>query len=172
MEEWLHQYLVFRPLGFLYLLDSIGIKRNSDIVTMNETLAGMVSEEIASEVQAKYYKSREMKADGGIQEFDFDAEMRATRKKVDQYLAERKIDDAELYMEERREEFAAHGYYIRKLNQAYFAFYGIYGQDPASVSPVYSDLMELRSRSPSLRHFLDQVAEMKSYTELREALGD
>lgn len=172
VDEWLHQYLVFRPLGFLYLLDSIGIKRNTDIVTMNETLAWMVSQEIASEVQARYYKNKEeVKADRSTPQFDFDAEMRETRKTVDEYLAEGKIKEAERYMEERRKEFVAHGYYIRKLNQAYFAFYGIYAQDPASVSPVYADLKELRSKSPSLRHFLAQVAEMKSYNELREAIG-
>ena len=36
-EEWLHQYLAFRPLGFLYLLDLTGVSRNYEIATMNET---------------------------------------------------------------------------------------------------------------------------------------
>ena len=27
-EEWLHQYLAFKPLGFLYLLDLTGVSRN------------------------------------------------------------------------------------------------------------------------------------------------
>jgi len=73
-------------------------------------------------------------------------------------------------MEERRKEFVANGYYIRKLNQAYFAFHGIYGQDPASVSPIYEDLNQLRAESPSLRDFLDDVAAMRNYAELTEAL--
>jgi hypothetical protein len=42
-EEWLHQYLAFKPLGFRYLLDLSGIARNYEIAIMNETLAGMVS---------------------------------------------------------------------------------------------------------------------------------
>ncbi len=42
-EEWVHQYLVFKPLGFLYLLDLTGVSRNYEIATINETLASMVS---------------------------------------------------------------------------------------------------------------------------------
>jgi len=172
-EEWLHQYLAFRPLGFLYLLDSIGIKDNPDVITMNETLAGIVSREIGSQVYAKYYKNQEgVKVSHDIPEsdFDFDTEMRETRKAVEQYLSQGTIEEAEHYMEERRREFVAHGYYIRKLNQAYFAFHNIYGQDPASISPIYEDLQQLRAESPSLEYFLNTVASMKSYAELEEVL--
>lgn len=170
-EEWLHQYLAFRPLGFLYLLDSIGIKDNPDVITMNETLAGIVSREIGSQVYAKYYKKQEdVKVSHDAPEFDFDAEMRETRKTVDQYLCQGKIEEAEHYMEERRREFVAHGHYIRKLNQAYFAFHSIYGHDPASISPIYEDLQQLRAQSPSLKYFLNKVASMRSYAELEEVL--
>ncbi len=171
VEEWLHQYLAFKPLGFLYLLDAVGIRRNPDVLTMNETLVGMVSNEIGSEVYARYYQGQEqVKVERNALEFDFDAEMRESRKTVDYYLSQGKIEEAEHYMEERRKEFVAHGYYIRKLNQAYFAFHGVYGQDPASVSPIYKDLKQLRTKSPSLKHFLGNVSAMKSYTELTEAL--
>ena len=173
VEEWLHQYLAFRPLGFLYLLDSIGIRRDPAVVTMSETLAGMVSEEISSEVYARYNQGQEEeKVDHNALEFDFDAEMRETRRTVDHYLSQGKIEEAEYYMEERRKEFVAHGYHIRKLNQAYFAFHGIYAQDPASVSPAYRDLKQLRAQSPSLKHFLDRVAGMRNYAELTEALQE
>ena len=172
VEEWLHQYLAFRPLGFLYLLDSVGIRRSPEVVTMNETLVGIVSEEIGSEVYARYYSGQEeVKVECSALEFDFDAEMRETRRIVDGYLSQGKIEEAERYMEERRKESVAHGHQIRKLNQAYFAFHGIYGDDPASVSPIYSDLEQLRSETPSLRYFLDKAAAMSSYAELKEALG-
>lgn len=139
---------------------------------MNETLAGIVSKKIGSEVDARYYQGQKnMRADRSIVEFDFDAEMRQTRKQVDQYLNEGRVAEAEQYMEERRRLFVAHGYRIRKLNQAYFAFYGIYGQDPTSVSPIYNDLKELRAKSPSLKDFIAAVANMKSYSELMQALG-
>jgi len=173
VEEWLHQYLAFKPLGFLYLLDSIGVKQSPEVIDLNETLAGMVSREIGSEVYARYYQEQKAgEAERHAPDFDFNAEMSKTRKMVDQYLSLGKIEEAERYMEERRAEFAVQGYYIRKLNQAYFAFHGIYGQDPASVSPIYDDLEQLRKMSPSLKDFLNEVASMSSYYDLLETLGE
>ena len=172
IEEWFHQYLVFRPLGFLYLLDSVGIRQDFDIVTMNETLADIVSKEVGSEVRARYYPSqRKMGPDRSATEFDFNTEMKQTRRQVDSYLYAGRVEEAENYMEASRRVFVAHGYNIRKLNQAYFAFHGIYGQDPTSVSPIYNDLKELRSKSPSLKAFILNVATMKNYGDLTEALG-
>ena len=55
----LHQYLVFKPLGFLYLLDLTGVSRNYEIATINETLDTMVSKEIGSIVCEKYYPEYE-----------------------------------------------------------------------------------------------------------------
>ncbi len=171
IEEWFHQYLAFRPLGFLYLLDSIGVKRNLDIVTMNETLAGMVAEEISSEVLSTFYEG-EMENQFNEAGFDFDEEMRQTRRAVDEYLAQGKIEEAEKLMEEKRQRFVAEGHYIRKLNQAYFAFHDIYAYKPASISPIDEDLRELQRQSPSLKEFLDKVAGMTSYDDLRRAVRD
>ena len=56
-EEWVHQYLAFKPLGFRYVLDLLGISRSQDIITMNESLAGIVSSEIGDQVYNKYYAS-------------------------------------------------------------------------------------------------------------------
>jgi hypothetical protein len=171
VEEWLHEYLAFKALGFRYLLDSIGIRQDPDVITMNETLARMVSREIGAQVYARYYQGQEEdQTSTANSEFDFDVEMRETKRKVDQYLSQGMIGEAEQYMEERRQIFVAQGYHIRKLNQAYFAFYSIYAQDPASVSPIDTDLEELRARSESLSSFLNKVAGMKSYAELKEAL--
>jgi hypothetical protein len=171
VEEWLHQYLAFRPLGFIYLLDSLGIKQDQDVIVMNETLAGMVSEEIGSQVYARYYAAEKtVKADKMAFTFDFDTEMRLTRRNVDLYLAQGDIEGAVRYMEERRQVFWSHGYKIRKLNQAYFAFHGIYGSDPASVSPIDGDLKLLRAESHSLKDFLDKTSRMSSYADLVKAL--
>ncbi len=38
-EEWFHQYLAFTPLGFRYVLDVTGLKRNYEVATLNESLA-------------------------------------------------------------------------------------------------------------------------------------
>ena len=172
IEEWFHQYLAFRPLGFLYLLDSTGVREDADIVTMNETLVGMVSEEITSDVLATFYQGEAMENQSNEAGFDFDQEMRQTRSAVDEYLAQGKIEDAERFMEEKRQRFVAEGHYIRKLNQAYFAFHQIYAYQPASVSPIDDDLRELRKQSDSLKEFLDEVGSMTSYDDLRKAARD
>ncbi len=173
VEEWLHQHLAFRPLGFRYVLDSVGIAQDPNIIIMNETLAGMVSKEIGSQVYARYYGAQEpAKKEKKSLDFDFDAEMRQTRKNVDKYLAQGNIEEAERYMEEQRQAFLAHGYNIRKLNQAYFAFHGIYGYAPASVSPIHGELKQLRARSASLKDFLQNVSGMSSYADLVRALKE
>jgi len=172
-EEWLHQYLAFTPLGFMYLLDATGIARNYDIATMNETLAGMVSDEIGEIVVRTYYPqygTPENRAGSGETAFDFNREMRAIRIAVDRFLADGEIERAEKFMEERRQYPASQGYYIRKLNQAYFAFYGTYADEPTSVSPIGAEMKELRSQSASLREFLNTVAAMTSRQDLIDSL--
>jgi len=98
--------------------------------------------------------------------------VRQIRGAVDGYLARGEVEEAERVMEEERQLLAAEGYYIRKLNQAYFAFHGIYAYKPASVSPIDEDLRELRAQSGSLKEFLDDVAGMTGYDDLRRAVGD
>jgi hypothetical protein len=173
IEEWLHQYLVFKPLGFLYLLDLIGMSRNYEIATMNETLAGMVSKEIGTIVCREYYSQYENstgQSQGVGTEFDFNQEMREIRRAVDSYLAQGEIEQAEEFMEQKRQYLATKGYYIRKLNQAYFAFYGTYADRPTSISPIGVELKELRSRSDSLKDFLNTVAVMTSRQDLQDSL--
>lgn len=173
VEEWLHQHLAFRPLGFRYVLDSIGMAQDPNIIVMNETLAGITSKEIGSQVYARYYSAQEQaKKDKKSLDFDFDVEMRQTRRNVDKYLSQGDIEGAERYMEEQRQVFLARGYNIRKLNQAYFAFHGIYGYDPASVSPIHGELKTLRARSTSLKDFLQNVSGMTSYADLVRALKE
>jgi hypothetical protein len=171
VEEWFHQYLAFTPLGFKYLLDSIGIRQDPEIILMNETLAGIVSREIGTEIEMQYYDTQKKEETiYGTNEFNFNTELRKTRMVGDYYLSRGKIAEAEYYMELRRQEFVAHGYYIRKLNQAYFAFHGIYGESPSAVSPIYSYLQQLRAESPTLKYFIDEVSTMRKYVDLLEAI--
>jgi hypothetical protein len=170
-EEWLHQYLTFRPLGFLYLLDTTGIRRDYDIATMNETVAGMIGKEIGAIVYEKYYAvytTSDNQAQLTKPEFDFNHEMRETRRQVDSYLAQGKIEEAERFMEERRQYVVSKGYYIRKLNQAYFAFHGTYADSPTSISPIGVEMKQLRSQSTSIKQFLDTASAMTSRQALRE----
>ncbi|MFC2022612.1 hypothetical protein ACFLTL_00400 [Chloroflexota bacterium] len=171
VEEWLHQYLTFTPLGFLYLLDSSGIAPDYDIATINETAAGIVSQEIGEVVYDEYYSHLDSVREPGPEpEFDFNAEMRQIRLAVDDYLARGEVEPAEAFMEERRQYLAANGYYIRKLNQAYFAFYGTYADSPTSVSPIGVEMRDLRSRSGSVKDFLDNVVKITSRQDLQESI--
>jgi hypothetical protein len=136
VHEWAHHYLVFRPLG-------LGYDQSPETRSINETVAGIVGREIGREVLARYYP--EFLPDAPPEPapvtaiiptseppaFDFRAEMRETRLRVDELLAAGRIEEAEQYMETRRQFFWDHGYrHIRRINQAYFAFYGAYADSP------------------------------------------
>jgi len=172
-EEWLHQYLFPRPLGILYTLDLIGLSPNYEMATINETVASMASKEIGALVYEKYYAPYE-NADQSSQQdssgFDFNREMRDIRRKVDEYLVCGEIELAEGFMEEKRQYLADNGYYIRKLNQAYFAFHGTYADSPTSVSPIGAELEKLREQSLSLKDFLNKAATITSRQHLQEML--
>jgi hypothetical protein len=166
VEEWLHHYLTFTPLGFRYMLDATGLYRDYEIATMNETVAGMVSEEVGALVYARYYAA----AGGGVgqeEDEEFNREMREIRRAVDAYLARGEIEAAEQFMEERRQHLTGKGYYLRKLNQAYFAFYGTYADSPTSISPIGLEFKKLREQSASVKCFLDKAAAMTSRKDLR-----
>ncbi|HEY32886.1 MAG TPA: YIP1 family protein [Dehalococcoidia bacterium] len=176
VEEWIHQHLAFKPLGFRYLLDILGIARNYEVATMNETVAGIVSKEIGAILYETYYRDKEESVIDHPEDnadesgFDFNQEMREIRIAVDAFLARGEIELAEQYMEQKREYLASQGYHIRKLNQAYFAWYGTYADEPTSVSPIGTELRELRDSSASLKDFLDTVAQMTSRQELKSTV--
>lgn len=170
-HEWLHQYLIFKPLGRQYWKDQ-------RLLTLNETVATLAGKELgdltygrlggklATPTNVKLTEDRENATD----DFVFSAEMRNTRLWVDQLLAEEKIVEAEAYMEERRLLFRENGFHIRKLNQAYFAFHGSYATSPASSSQLGPEVTELRNSYPSLSSFLKEISELSSYEEFQSLL--
>jgi hypothetical protein len=170
VEEWAHQFLSFRPLGALYLLDCLGVRQSADIIIMNESLAGMMADEIGIQVYERYYQRPGQEQKKSQSSFDFYSAMRETRCNTDMLLNAGETQAAEQYMEERRIYFEQNGYRIRKLNQAYFAFHGIYGDDPGAVSPVYSELARLRKGYATLAGFVNDVSSMTDYRQLKEAL--
>jgi hypothetical protein len=172
-EEWLHQYLFFQPLGILYTLDLTGVSRNYEIAVIDETVAGMAADEIGAIIYQKYYATNEDETPPSQTTpsgFDFNQEMREIRRRVDDLLARGEIEAAEEFMEERRQFLATQGYHIRKLNQAYFAFYGTYADDPTSISPIGVELRKLREQSGSLKEFLDTAATLTSRQDLIDIL--
>jgi len=167
-HEWLHHYFYFHPLGRNYWA-------NYDMTSINETAADLGGDELGMLAYRRFYAQAgdqaASPAAASQPAFDFNKEMRQIRVTVDQYLAQGQVDQAERYMEQMREYLAQNGYYIRKLNQAYFAFYGSYSDQPGSVSPIGGYLEELRQGSPSLGDFIKTVSGISSYEELLKMIG-
>ena len=89
---------------------------------------------------------------------------------VDAHLDRGEIERAEEYKEQKRQYLISMGYYIRKLNQAYFAFYGTYADEPAFISPIGLELQKLREQSDSLKDFLDTVSLITSRQDLQAVI--
>ena len=173
VEQWLHQYLFFKPAGFLYALNLLGVHGDSDISVINETVAGIASDEIGSILYQNYYaryfednSQNNADNDSDDVEFDFYKEMRNIRIAVDNYLSEGEIDRAESFMEEKRLYILSQGYYVRRLNQAYFAFYGTYASSASSVNPIGEMLWKLRGESSSITEFLGKTSSITNLDDL------
>ena len=171
-HEWLHHYLFFRPLGQ-------NISRSPEMRTLNETVADIAGREIGRRAYEKVAggppsdpSPAHPDHESGEPPFDFRAEMHLTRLRVDGLLADGLIEEAEAYMEERRLLFVEHGFPIRKLNQAYFAFHGTYAESPASISPIADELRELREAAGDLRSFIVLVSGVSSYPKFQAMLED
>ncbi len=168
-HEWFHQYFFFRPLGRNYWSDD-------KVTIINETAAKMGGEEIAALVLKRYYGDAEGGSTGGGNPtahpvFDFRTEMHEIRLAVEEYLRRGEIAEAEAFMRERQAFLAGQGYFIRKLNQAYFAFHGTYADSPASISPIGGQLARLREQSTSLGDFIKTVARISSHDDLERLLA-
>lgn len=171
-HEWTHHYLAPHPLGWNYTLPETRV--------LNETVASIVGKEAGREMVARYYPEflppepgpEDKTAPSEQPAFDFNAEMRKTRIQVDELLAQGKIEAAESYMEERRQEFVAQGYYIRKLNQAYFAFHGAYADQPGAsgADPIGPAVQELRAQSANLHVFAARMSGVTTLAELQALL--
>jgi hypothetical protein len=102
---------------------------------------------------------------------DFRSEMQIVRKETDRLLADGNIIEAELYMEQKRQFLEGHGFNIRKINQAYFAFHGTYADSSTSVSPIFDQLTSLRASSHSLGDFVRKVAKCSNYEDFQKMLS-
>ncbi len=185
-HEWLHAYLTFHPLGMAYF-------SGGEIRSINETLADifgreaglMVYSEVtgepfvpptrpetASKVESNGNDENEDEAAEIVEpgKFSFSKFMNETRKLTDEMLADGLIDEAEEYMESRRVELLDHGYQIRKINQAYFAFHGTYAESPSSTSPIARYLWDLREQVDSVGEMVKLLMPLGSYEQFEELL--
>lgn len=175
-HEWSHHYLFMYPLGLSYFTGGDGFASETRII--NETTADLFGKVIAAKVLERYYPDNQPPrlpaptdpdAEPIITEqtdpdrFDFGATMNETRITVDDLLAEGNIDEAEAYMESQRALFIANGCNIRKLNQAYFAFFGGYqsGDIPGigGSDPIGPNVRAILDGSPTV---LDYMLNMRS----------
>lgn len=168
VHEWLHHYLFFSPLGRRYF-------ESGELKTLNETVANIAGREIGTLVAQRYPlrttgspASPAPRPDGAI---DLTRTLRQLRIDVEALLAAGRIDDAERLMEQRRRELADHGYYFRKINQAFFAFHGRYADTPASIDPIGPKLEALRAAYPDVGAFLRAVRNLTSAADLDRALA-
>lgn len=122
------------------------------------------------------------------EQFSYSRALYETRVEVDRLLAEaqalkaqgktiearEKVVAAETYMEERRQYINANGYRLRKLNQAYFAFFGAYADQPGAAGndPVGPNVIALRVYSPDVRTFLEHASDLVTLDRLTQAVEE
>ncbi|HCV27666.1 MAG TPA: hypothetical protein DGB32_05025 [Dehalococcoidia bacterium] len=170
-HEWLHAYLIFHPFGQAY--------GSGDMTTLNETVADLFGGEVGRLAYERltgetlpppepFIPERDPEADP--EEFNFRVFMRETRVTTDKMLADGDFKGAEAYMERRRLELQDHGIFIRKINQAYFAFTGSYGDNPGSVSPIGEQVQELRSYVENAADLVKIVQGVSSHEEFLQRL--
>ena len=172
-HEWLHAYLIFQPLGRAYW-------KSDDLTTLNETLANLFGEEVGRAAYERVtgetlpppepFIPETPPAEDDPDAFSFRVFMRETRLRTDDLLAAGDIDGAEAYMEQRRVELQDHGIFIRKINQAYFAFNGSYGDNPASVSPIGNQVQEFRKYVENAGELVKAIQGAGSYDDFLERL--
>jgi len=72
-------------------------------------------------------------------------------------------------METRRQFFSDNGYFIRKLNQAYFAFHGNYGDSAASISQLHNQLIRIRENT-SIGEFVRILSKVSTEDQFMDLL--
>jgi hypothetical protein len=180
-HEWVHNFLTLRPLGANYLT-------SEQLRTMNETTASIAGKEIGLAVLETFYpqlvppppaapSSSSTVEPDEPPAFDYRKEMHITRVNADKLLSEGKIEEAEEYMEMRRKIFWDNGYRnLRKINQAYFAFYGAYADEPGGAAPEKDPVGEavrtLRENSDSLAEFLNRISWIYSFEQLEKVISE
>ena len=190
-HEWCHHYLDFFPLGLNY--------EQPETRVINESTAERFGAEIGQKTLRRFYSTypaimRQLPAAATSSpssltpaptptadpredrpSFNYGEAMNETRVTVDFYLWLKRSDLAEAYMNARRVYFAAHGYAFRKINQAFFAFYGGYqgasGVGAGGSDPTGPAIDTLRAHSPSLLTWVNTLRSVTTRAELLAAVG-
>ncbi|MCC6238457.1 MAG: hypothetical protein IT299_12925 [Dehalococcoidia bacterium] len=166
-HEWVHHYFAFTRLGWASL-----VSRES--LAINETAADIAGAELARLVLDQFGDPAPSEAataiDAQRSRADRDALLRDLRREVDTLLAEGRIDDAERHMESARQALVQRGFEVRRINQAFFAWYGTYAARGDSIDPLGVQLRQLRAASESLPDFLATAGRTTSRAAVEAAL--
>ncbi|MEM6528824.1 MAG: hypothetical protein AAF653_11060, partial [Chloroflexota bacterium] len=182
-HEWLHHYLMFHPLG----IETEFGGNAGEARIINETTASIFGREMGRVALERYYPEpvpqpelpplELPEQDEPVEQpetrpvFDYSSAMHETRVTVDDLLAEGKIEEAEAYMEERRQLFFENGIRIRKMNQAWFSFYGGYqvaGIDAGGEDPIGPAVQQLREEAPTIREWVRTMQTITTRDRLLE----
>ncbi|WP_420640922.1 hypothetical protein [Candidatus Leptofilum sp.] len=170
-HEWAHHWMTFFPVGLNY--------GDPQVRIINETIASIFDQEIGSRVIEQYYPEfvppppppeAPEAAPADPPAFDFGAELATTRIRAEELMAACDIEGAEAYMEAQRLVFLQNGFGIRKLNQAYFAFYGAYAAVPGATGsdPTGPMLRDIHANTHTPRAFMEAVAPIATFSDLEE----
>ena len=187
-HEWLHAYLLFHPLGRAYW-------SNGDMTSLNETLASRFGQEVGRTVYNQLTgedvkvleppytphddsneddPSEDNEDENGTktssEEFDPREYLHDTRLQTEQLLEQGKIQEAETYMEDRRQTLVENGHNIRKINQAYFAFHGTYADSPSSTSNLATHIWKLRQQTANVGQLVKTLQTITTYGHFLQLL--
>ena len=166
-HEWLHQYLIFHPLGRSYF-------SNKEMKEINETLANIFSKKLLKSLCEKDFEIKnEMCLVSPLKDenkFDYREFMKKLRINVDQLLSEGKINNAEKLMNESTLILNNNGIKIRKINQAWFAFNGTYGDSPSSISNFNDELTNLIDSYGTLKDAINDIKNISSLDEYKDMI--
>ena len=174
-HEWLHAYLIFHPLGRAYW-------SNPDMTSLNETLANRFGQEVGRAVynrltgekvptlEPPFVPQDDSEDDLEPDRFDAREYLHETRREAEDMLDEGRIEEAEAYMEERRQTLVENGHNIRKINQAYFAFHGTYADSPSSTSPLARQIWDLRQTTSDVGELVKTLQTLSNYNDFQTLL--
>ena len=203
-HEWSHHWLYLRPLGYSYLAEDGGNLRtiNETVASVfgDEIGLEVMRRFYRDELQRTFPDLVEPKPltiptpeppqppTTSPQQFSVNRALRDTRIQVDKLLAEArdfekqgqadqanaKIVEAEKYMETQRQLINFHGYSIRKINQAYFAFYGAYADQPGAAGgdPIGPNVIALRVYSHTVHDFMDRASSILTLDRLIQVVEE
>lgn len=168
-HEWVHHYLAFFPLGEQW-------GNGGDAETLNETTANIAGRELASLIRQNHPIDLPSGADGRLPPrpaptVDATAVLRELRLSVDALLQQGQVAEAESLMEEKRRYLNDNGVSIRKINQAYFAFYGTYADSPQSSNPIGPKIERVWELTHDVGAFLTIMRGVTSVASLDAAIA-